>query len=141
MPKLRPFTVGDVNLDLREVTAAERLFIYRHREGMNQTVMARELGISSGLYAQLEGGGRGTLDVETALPLAVAVMMVVPTLPERCLLARRRSGLSIKEVQAMAGVSRPTYYARELSGVAADLWRARGFILEENALQDPETSV
>lgn len=142
--KLRPFRVTDPDYDLTRVTDAERLLLWRFRQwserrkrtgdtrGRNgsalcQTEAAQVLGIPLKAYSNLEQGERATLSAAQTGAVAAAVATVRPTLAELCFLARRRSGLSIRQVEEEAGVSRVTFHARERASETQAFWEERGF--------------
>lgn len=134
--------------DLERLAAHERLWLWRHRQRSNrpkavrgprydapsQAEMAERLGISRGSYAQLEAGGRGRLSAEELASVVGtrAFATLVPTVPELCLIARRRSGLEMIEVRDALGgegFSRPRLLKKEARGDATlvAFWEGRGF--------------
>ena len=137
--------------DLGRLTAAERLFLWRHRQratngrlkgrngsSMNQAEAAALLGISPKLYNNLENRLSLRLFSEEACPecgwskwsfLLKRVEGVRPTRGELCFLARRRSGLLLMTLERELGVSRPRYHDLERAGDPAMVafWEERGF--------------
>ncbi len=141
--------------DLGQLSAAERLFLWRHRQkatcgrllgrngsSMNQVEAAKRLGISSKLYNALENGSQlhlsGTLDEvpelrRALLDVAAELPDLVPTAGELCFLARRRSGALLTTLEREFGVSRPHYHDLERAGAPAMIlfWEDRGFRFPE----------
>ncbi len=141
--------------DLSRLTAAERLFLWRHRQkttcgrllgrngsSMNQVEAAKKLGISAKLYNNLENGAQfhltGTLEevpkeYRTVLEVFEGLRDITFTAGELCFLARRRSGALLTTLERAFGVSRPHYHALERAG-APDMvrfWEERGFRFPE----------
>lgn len=137
--------------DLGQLTAAERLFLWRHRQkskngrvlgrngsSMNQAEAAETLGISPKLYNALENGSNfrlsGTLDevpeqYRAILGVAGGLRDLTFSTGELCFLARRRSGQMLMTLERELGVSRPRYHDLERAGDPAMIrfWEARGF--------------
>src|SRR5580693_9090343 len=140
--------------DLTRLTAAERLFIRRHRHKtdtnrvlgrngsrMSQDEAATALGLTKSQYNKLEGGRTVRLPtvrvsadeidrhVDAMGPLLEAVGPIEANLGELCLIARRRSGKHLRELERLADVSRPRYLEMERAGDAAivGLWEREGY--------------
>jgi transcriptional regulator with XRE-family HTH domain len=137
--------------DLTALTAAERLFVWRHRQktrsgrllgragsAMSQAEAAAELGVSRGLYGKLENGLRSSLSAEEVESLATALEPLNPTLGELCFLARRRSGELLTALEKEVGVSRPQFHELERAGAAVilRLWMFRGYRFPHEMLLD-----
>ena len=128
--------------DLGRLTAADRLFLWRHRQkttcgrllgrngsSMNQIEAAARIGIGPKLYNKLENGLHTRLSAEEASSLLEALGPLVPTTGELCFLARRRSGTLLMSLERALGVSRPRYHELERAGDPAmiQFWQERGF--------------
>jgi hypothetical protein len=141
--------------DLRTLTAAERLWIWRRRHPsqtrrassggkgggygrggakMSANEAAAIIGVKPDVYCAAEKGD-GAAEIWDAV-LSLKNPIIKPdachylTLPEQCALARRRSGKEISEVCALlGGISKPTLLKRE--AVAAEqiieAWQALGY--------------
>lgn len=73
------------------LTPAERFILHRRRQGVNQRLYAKGLGLSLSAYSLLERGA----DV----PDSIQVPTLGPLQPhERCLMYRRRAGTTQAEV-------------------------------------------
>lgn len=106
---------------------SEKLFLWRKRLNKNQAVMAEDLGLSvreylaaeHGLNALLCGDVSGAGDVEATLSDR-----------ERCVLARRRAGLTQREVAEALGVHRVSVVQMEKGVVSCErlliYWQQRG---------------
>jgi len=130
-------------LDLGALTAAERLFLWRHRQKttsgrllgqcgarMSQTEAAAALGIELAAYRNLELGHTTAMTLDGAETLLAQLGPLRPTIGELCFIARRRSGVTLIELERELGVSRPTLHAMERAGdprVVAT-WEAWGYI-------------
>ena len=77
----------------------EKLFIWRKRLNKNQAALAKELGLSVGEYYAAEHGLNALLLQDVPDPGVLSDR-------ERCVLARRRSGLTQREVAAALGAGR-----------------------------------
>lgn len=141
-PIVNPKMMPTDRYDLSELTPAESLWLWRHRQratngrllgksgsAMNQDEAARALGIGTGAYRALELGGSTSLSAVDVRALFAALGPLRPTLGELCITARRRSGLSLQAVVETAGVSRPHYLGLEREGheSVVELWEARGY--------------
>jgi len=135
---------GEVNFDLRLLTAAERLWLWRHRQlavngrllgrsgpAMSQAEAAEALGLSPTAYRNLELSGSVALSAEDAdrLGEALGPLKPPPSVAELVQLARRRSGLGLTEAVEAAGVSRMHFRTLEKAGDESlvDFWERRGF--------------
>ena len=137
-----PERLARVELDLGRPSAAERLFLWRHRQratngrllgrngaGMSRVEAAVILGISDRAYGKLENGLRTAMLAEETEGLLRALRPLHPTHAELGLLARRRSGQMLAELQRRLGVNRSTYHVLERAGdprIVAD-WEEQGF--------------
>ncbi len=132
--------------DLGRLAAAERLFLWRHRQratngrllgrngsSMNQVEAAERLGIGPKLYNKLENGLHSRLSAEEASSLLEALGPLVPTAGELCFLARRRSGQLLMTLERELGASRPYYHALERAGAPSMIrfWEDHGFRFPE----------
>lgn len=128
--------------DLGYLTAAERLFIWRHRQMatngrllgrngsmMNQAEAAARLGLGRRLYSRLENGQRTLLSAEDVKTLAEGLEPMKPSRAELCFLARRRSGQLLGDIEREVGVSRPWFHRMEREGdpTIIQYWEKRGF--------------
>ena len=134
--------------DLAQLSGAERLFLWRHRQppptgrsvdrfgrsgraggAMSQVEAAKLLGMSKGAYNKLENDLRTPLSVEDVRHLVGAISFAQPTPAELCLIARRRSGLRLSQIEREAQVSRQWFLELEKLGNprVIDFWTARGF--------------
>lgn len=137
-------TAEALNLDLQQLTRAERIWLWRRRQDtttgrvygkggsrMSVAEAAAALGIPVTVYRRVE---RGEL-VEHEGKVVEAIhargyRFLQPSVAELCSLARRRAAADIEGLcAALGGISRPTFFAWETLGAQAlvDLWRARGF--------------
>lgn len=134
--------------DLTVLTAAEKLFVWRHRikstngrllgrngPRFSQIEAAAQLGIKLITYRSLEDGLRTALSAEDVERLTVALEPLDPTAAELCLLARRRSGRVLGTIESELGVSRPRFHELERVGDAAIIryWEERGYVFPERA--------
>ena len=128
--------------DLGTLTAAEKLFVWRHRRkstsgrflgrngpAMSQAEAAEHLGIGPGRYNNLENGLRTGLSAGDAERLIGALGPLAPTVGELCFLARRRSGHLLMTLERELGMSRPRFHELERAGDPAMVrfWAARGY--------------
>lgn len=133
-----------VNLNLRQLSRPERIWLWRHRQrsttgrvvgrgGARMSIgeAAAQLGVSSELYRRVENGQAPEYErmIADLLPSVGAAAL---TTAEQCQLARLRSGATVEELCAeLGGISRPSFFAREEAGhpELVALWQARGFTL------------
>lgn len=117
-----------VELDLRKLSDAERLWYCRKLIGWNQYQMAKDQGVSHNVYCDTELGRR---------PLADGLRAHVDKqrLPAmnvgwRLLLARRRKAMPLATAARRAGFSRVGYLALERAGDArlVRFWMGLGFV-------------
>jgi DNA-binding XRE family transcriptional regulator len=138
--KIRPFKITSPEYDLTRVTEGERLLLWRYRQrrkaegtmGRNgnapgQAEAAAALGVSPGAYVNLESDRDAVLSAGEAARISAAIATVRPTVAELCLLARRRSGRPLAELEDEVGISRPTWHARERCGDLVSYWEESGF--------------
>jgi len=144
--------------DLGELSAAERLWTWRHRQrtivvrarrgragaGPGQGEVAARLGISTGAYAKLEAGRSTLLDADEVESLVGALGALRPSVGELCRIARRRSGMTLAEIAAEApfAASKPTFLAKEESGAAeiVGFWEERGYRFPRSGSHDAKLS-
>ena len=132
-----------LNLDLGQLSAPERLFLWRHRHpsetnsclgrsggAMTQAEAARMLKMSEHAYSTLENGQRTLFSAEDVEKALLPISGLQPTAAELCLLARRRSGRMMKDIERELRVSRPRFYEleRAASPMIISFWTAAGFI-------------
>lgn len=135
------------NLDLCNVTRAERIWLWRRsymsesgrktgRGGgrMSGNEAAALLGISPTVYCDVERGRRR--ESENTVIVAIATREAAwdtsrrPSNNELCALARRRSAAQIEELcAALGGISKPYFLELERAGdaILMSMWEARGF--------------
>lgn len=128
--------------DLSELTPAEALWLWRHRQraadgrvlgrsgsAMSQDEAARALGITVKTYRTLELGGSASLSAVDVRAMSAALGPLRPTVGELCVIARRRSGMSLSAVVELSGVSRPWYLRLERNGdpSVVEMWESKGF--------------
>lgn len=131
-----------MNPDLGQLSAAERLFLWRHRQpcakgsaigrsggSMTQAEAARLLNVSQVTYSKLENDLRTLMSVNDIEPFLCAINHLNPTVGELCFIARRRSGNLLSTIEQEVQCSRPHYLAAERSGdrLAVSYWQGRGF--------------
>jgi hypothetical protein len=136
--------VNDVNFDLRTLTRAERIWLWRRRQptglggrGRNGSHLSASeaaplLGFNVSAFLEAERGCDS--------PYEAAVWEAVrerepngsaPDLAELCALARRRSKTSVLEAcAALGGVSKPYFSKLEVAGAdeLVAFWQARGYV-------------
>ncbi len=127
--------------DLGVITAAEKLFIWRHRmkatngrllgrngSAMSQVEAAAHLGIEYKRYNNLENGFRTGLSAEEVERLTAALEPLNLTVGELCFLARRRSGMPLTAIEKALGVSRPQFHELERGSMdIVQFWEDQGF--------------
>lgn len=79
-------------------TPQENLYIWRRRKNMNQVEAADALGVTVDRYRAWETG-----EVTTAVPYRNAGKL---SIPEKCVLLRRRAGLTQREIAETLGCTR-----------------------------------
>lgn len=140
---MKPFRIkGPPNYDLSELTASERLVLWRYRQratngrllgrsgsSMSQSEAAACLGISPGSYARLEEGGATALSANEMSGLLAALGPLRPSLGELCLIARRRAGVTLTDMENALGVSRPWFHKLERAGdgTVVAYWCGQGY--------------
>jgi len=132
-----------MNKDLSRLSQAEELWLWRTRQPVplrpdgarrrNEMTMreaAKYLGLSRERYQHLEQGRRVNISIDE-LPSLAFLRMPRPelSLREQLVLARRRSGLYIRQIMAELGLSHQTILAREsnASRRLIDYWIGKGF--------------
>jgi len=109
----------------------ERPFQRRHRHEMSRREAAKFLGISLERYTHLERGQRVQMAIDE-MPALAFLRMERPemSLREQLWLARRRSGLLIREIAHQIGVSHQTVLSREDNATRSliDYWASKGFM-------------
>lgn len=88
--------------EIEELTEAERYLLDRRRKGENQTQAAARLGISRQKYNKLECGNLSLLPERQVPAITIASLSG----GERCLLYRRRLGLTQTALAAERSMSR-----------------------------------
>lgn len=114
-----------MNKDLTVITAAERLWMCRQDKGLTQAWLADYLGVCLTYYQEAERGQRKV----PGMWLTRRVVRDWAPPANRWRLARRRSGLVMRQVTRMIGITKVWYLALERSGdqrVAA-FWVTQGF--------------
>lgn len=132
-------------LDLSVITAPEELFLWRLRRratngrllgrtgpAQSQAEAAAAIGLSLRAYSRLETGEAVVMDADQVRELIDylgANGRLRPTRGELCMLARRRSGFQLSEIEVVLEVSRPIFHRRERAGdeTVVAFWRSRGF--------------
>lgn len=138
--------IYDAKRDLRVVSAAERLILWRYRQrtlsgrekgrvgsAMSQPEAAVRLGVGRSAYRRLESGGRVKLGATEMVALGTVATSIEPTTGELCYLARRRSKRLLMGIERELGVSRPTLYEMERAGHPAvvKMWEHAGYVFPE----------
>ena len=98
---------------------------------MSQAEAAEHLGIGYRVYNKLEAGLQVMLSWTDVERLDPGIARLQPTAAELCFLARRRSGLTLKQVVRELDISAPYYLRleREADGTVLHFWQTRmGFI-------------
>jgi hypothetical protein len=158
-PRPPPKEGGD-RFDLSSLTTAERLWIWRRRHPsqtrrassgkgggygrggakMSANEAAAMLGVKPDAYCAAENGEDSDWVWSTVLSLENPVIKPVAcdhlTLPEKCALARRRSGREISEICAsLGGISKPTFLKRETvaSPEIIEMWQTLGYRFTKNS--------
>lgn len=147
MPITRHRLVHELDPDLTCLSAAERLFLWRHRRrhaergrsrastgprpgaAMNQPEAADFLRVGRSAYTALEAGDRTRLSAADLNALAAAIDSVgEPTTGELCFIARRRTARPLAELCAALAVSKPRFHELERDGDPAVVayWEATG---------------
>lgn len=133
------------SMDLRQMTDAERIWLWRRRQ-RNTTGRARGRGglrmsfgeaaarlhLATSLYTAAENGTDRSAErmVIEAIDAVGETVRGRASPAEMCALARRRAAEPLEDLcRALGGVSKPTFFAREKEGSPEliDLWRARGY--------------
>jgi DNA-binding XRE family transcriptional regulator len=100
---------------------------------MSQVQAAETIGLSSTQFIKLESGDSTLLSAEHLADLVYwegwKQLDTEPTISELCFLARRRSGMSIKEIADQIGVSTVTFTKIEENGDdrVRDFWIRKGY--------------
>jgi transcriptional regulator with XRE-family HTH domain len=134
------------NYNLRDLDVSENLWLWRHRQrsdvgpargrprngAMNQTEAAKCIGLSTQQYSKLENGEAAMLDANKLAQLChkhSSFAVTNPSVGELCFLARRRSGLSIREVSRQLKMSNVSYNKHEAAGDprVRDFWMQQGY--------------
>ena len=112
-----------MNPDLSKLTDPERLYLWRKAKGWDLVRTAVNLGVGRGRLHAVELGRKD------GLHLPLHIKQYQPTLPDLLRLARRRSGLGLREVAALVPTSHVTVLYAERRGEATlvKFWRGRGF--------------
>jgi len=127
-----------MNKDLSRLSMAEELWLWRLRQpspsnapgGMTMSEAAKFLGMSLQRYKNLEAGRRINIAVDE-LPSLNFLRVPRPemSLREQCILARRRSGLFIRQIAQEYGLSHTRVLTHEdmASRRLIDYWSQKGF--------------
>lgn len=113
-----------LNLDLRELSYSERLWLWRRRRGLTQMKASGLRGVGVVTYWREERAAR---------PVSGFVPRVMPRTGDLCALARRRSGMSLLAASRGIGVSHPTLLKREKIGDPrlCLFWENKGFLFPQ----------
>ena len=113
-----------MNKDLSDLSAGERLRIWRWRRGWSQRRAADFFGVHRHTLLAAEND-RSVLSA----PGAKRAYAAESTLATALRTARRRSGIDGRTVAKLAGVSHVTFLAAEAAGHGwlVEFWEARGF--------------
>jgi hypothetical protein len=133
----------EINKDLSQLSLAEELWLWRvrqpakprpnstyHRETMTRGEAAKALGMSLERYKNLEAGRRINIALDELPKLAfLRAARSHISLQEQLFLARRRSGLYIREIAKQFGLSHTRMLAHEdmASPRLIDFWESKGF--------------
>lgn len=108
-------------MDKIQLTLGEALLIYRRRNKESQVAAARRIGLTRNDYGDLERDADGKSDKVSFPPIGEL------TLKEKCLILRRRSGLTQRDCAQKIGVSRFWYGLMETGKVPNsqlnDFWK------------------
>lgn len=97
-------------LNLLLLTSGERIWLWRRRRGLSLQAAGTHLGIGKNRLGEIERGKRSvSLNSKR-------FRKIVPTVPERLLLARRRWGKGLHGTARLAKVSHITLQKRERRG-------------------------
>jgi transcriptional regulator with XRE-family HTH domain len=148
--------MNGINFDLGRRDLAENAWLWRHRqpsvEGtargrrqgtMSQSEAANGLGVSLSQYIKLENGETTLLSINDLARirwwLDDALNDSDANDAELCFLARKRSGMSVKEVASDLGVSTITTSIMEMKGDFRMIryWVGRGFHFPRKVLVRP----
>lgn len=132
-----------MDLDLKTLTRAERIWLWRRRQlspngrrrgragaAMTENEAAALLALDLRIYQLAERGDDNCISLVTTAIRAVGGRLSGPTPSEACALARRRGGADVMSLcAAMGGISKPTLYRREKEAhpELVAMWQARGF--------------
>lgn len=149
----------DPNHDLTRRTAAENLWLWRHRQdsrlgpargrrggSMSQSEAAEIIGVSSTQYVKLENDETTLMSLDDITRLRSWPLLqhpVNPTVAELCFLARRRSGRPVAEIARELKTTTTSFGKWEADG---DLrlrayWTRQGFKFPPLKLSRPTASV
>jgi hypothetical protein len=133
----------ETNLDLSQLSLAEELWLWRirqpvkqrpnstyHRDALTRGEAAKVLGMSLERYKNLEAGRRINIALDELPKLAfLRSQRNAISLKEQMILARRRSGLYIREISKQFGLSHTRMLAHEdmASQRLIDFWSERGY--------------
>jgi hypothetical protein len=133
----------ETNKDLSQLSLAEELWLWRvrqpvtqrpnstyHRDVMTRGQAAKALGMSLERYKNLEAGRRINIALDELPKLAfLRASRADISLREQAFLARRRSGLYIREISKQFGLSHTRMLAHEdmASQRLIDFWSAKGY--------------
>lgn len=111
-----------IDKNLLVLTDAEKLWLWRYRQGETQPQAAKRLGVSLRTY---QGQERGTARLWGGEKLAHKPI----TPAESCALARRRAAWGLRRTARKAKMSHVTFLREEQAGAPAVVafWRTQGF--------------
>lgn len=134
------------NLDLTNRDVAENIWLWRHRQqsdstsargrratSMSQLEAAEKIGLTLTQLTKLENGDSTLTSAQQLAELVAwdgwSKLSVTPTTSELCFLARRRSGMSIKQIANQIGVSTVTFARMEGESDyrVRDFWIGKGY--------------
>jgi DNA-binding XRE family transcriptional regulator len=150
------------NYDLTDRDMPEKIWLWRHRQpsdmglsrgrragAMSQAEAAEKLGLSTQQYIKLESGETTLLSATDLAKLgwwvSEAFNNQTVSDSELCFLARRRSGLSVKEVAEELSTSAQTYTKMEAEANERVMrfWRLQGykFVKGQRTIRRPGTQL
>lgn len=112
-----------VDLDLRNLSAGERLWAWRQGRGITYRAAAKRLGLGAGHYYDMERGDRA-LEGKT---IGIA-REVILTLPALLRLARKRARMALRVAATKVGCSHVVFLRLERAADEriVNFWVARG---------------
>lgn len=132
-----------MDLDLRNPSRAERIWLWRRRQlspngrrtgragrAMTENEAAALLDVPLSVYQGAEDSSEADVSAVVSAIRATGGTLPGPTPSEACALARRRAGTEVMALCAAAGgISKPTLYKREREAhpELVRMWEQRGF--------------